>query len=806
MKLKTTLARTATRFALGSLTLATVGLGVIPDAHAQIQIRMETNALVITWGAKNADLLEADDVTGPWTPITGASSPYRISRLASKRFYQLQILRQPDGARTQNPAPLPGVQAAVSRFKLSDPDATFSFFNGHVDNFATRPKSKVPGYAVSVLTSLGLSTESKEPVLLASPTLDPKPAHDQDANLDLALSTVPELDDGERPESKGDDDAHDPPTGDRPPEDRRTRPNPDAQTLVPWTRPTATTLALENRAATPILLNFLLEHPEVFEVGRDEFSTALAQVDYKVGAFFRKATFTQRYANGKPVVDGRTLVFFDANWNVITISRMITTPAKLPIEPLTSTSISETQAVITAKAQALGRECAGTDLRVLRADLGVDHIRRTHVWDVELESVDSECHWRTTLHANSGAVLNVSDQRQFGYVDAKLRRWRYPGGNNFNPQQFISTGQYTRSDRRLEHDFFWVMNDHRCDGAAETTCTNTVFSSVACNLAHGTNNGASSIRATVRTDRDWTGWYPSSSSETFAETHTYYWARQFCQWLKPALDALGVLPDSAADYTKVLIITDMCRSRARATGNGYQVTTEGNKGEGGRAILIPHRNPAGPEVHNDTCEGGACFDTPGNIAHELNHFFLAAYFGVSSGTDCSKALEGGATHEGILGTAVPQAFWHHYYGVGYNPPTDNLYFSDATVGLVHDDEASRMIYENYDCDWSVTNEDPYTAGRVAGQVMWEIYHGKKINNNGTISGMGRPGTDTFFNIICYWAADLQAASTFPDRYEYANRVLEILDKAGWTQATRQNYYQAFTHHSLHWNIDTDYID
>ena len=334
----------------------------------------------------------------------------------------------------------------------------------------------------------------------------------------------------------------------------------------------------------------------------------------------------------------------------------------------------------------------------------------------------------------------------------------------------MSTGIYTRNDRRLEHDFFWVMNDHRCEGAAETACTAiTDFASTWCSAAYGTTGGDSYIRATRRTARDFEGYYPSHSSEAFAETHIYYWARQFCQWLKPALDALGVLPDSAADYPRVLIITDMCRTRARATGS-YQVTTDGNKGEGGNAILVPHRTPTGPEVHNDTCEGGACFDTPGNIAHELNHFFLSRYFGVGSSVDCGNKVELGFTHEGILGTAVPQAFWHFYYGVGYNPPTDKLYFSHSDVGRVHAGESSRMIVENYSCSG---DPDPYNSGRVAGQAMWEIYHGKVVRPAGNINTW-RPATDTDFNVLAYWAADLQASSTYQDRYEYANRVVLLV--------------------------------
>ena len=35
-----------------------------------------------------------------------------------------------------------------------------------------------------------------------------------------------------------------------------------------------------------------------------------------------------------------------------------------------------------------------------------------------------------------------------------------------------------------------------------------------------------------------------------------------------------------------------------------------------------------------------------------------------------------------------------------------------------------MIVENFDCTGD--DPDPYNAGRVAGQAMWEIYHGKVV--------------------------------------------------------------------------------
>jgi hypothetical protein len=112
-----------------------------------------------------------------------------------------------------------------------------------------------------------------------------------------------------------------------------------------------------------------------------------------------------------------------------------------------------------------------------------------------------------------------------------------------------------------------------------------------------------------------------------------------------------------------------------------------------------------------------------------------------------------------------------------------------------------MIVDNYACSG---DPDPYHSGRVAGQAMWEIYHGKVVRPGGNINTW-RPATDTDFNVLAYWAADLQAASTFKDRYEYANRVMEILDKYSvWPSLGKQHFCEIFQHHSLHWFINGDY--
>ena len=177
-------------------------------------------------------------------------------------------------------------------------------------------------------------------------------------------------------------------------------------------------------------------------------------------------------------------------------------------------------------------------------------MRARRVWDVELTSDDGNCHWRTIVDRTTGQVLNVSDLVDRAFNDAQVNRWMFPGGDLFAPEQIVSTDVYTRDDRRLEHDFFYVMNDHRCEGDPEESCSETGFTSTWCARAHGSTSGSSFIRATRRTDRDFSSYFPGGASETFAETHTYYWARWFAQWLKPSLDAMGVLPASASDFPR----------------------------------------------------------------------------------------------------------------------------------------------------------------------------------------------------------------------------------------------------------------
>jgi hypothetical protein len=696
------------------------------------------------------------------------------------------------------------VKSAINLFKAQDPQASFTFFAGHTDSFATRAKAQVPDYAIATLKQLGLSTVPRIPRRLAAPVWaqTPRPGQDLDANLDVALPFVKETaagtNSGAQAQSDAPDDGR---TGVK--TETRTQPPKNPHEMVAWDRPDDRTVALERRAATLILQSFLARFEDVFGVFPEELTRTVRLVDYQPGAYFRKATYEQYYSAEEKLLYGRTLVHFDLNWNVIGISRMIITPAKYTLAAPAKLIGGEYAARIAAGVSP-DKSCGGMPASVRRIERAVDMIRGLRVWDVEMIADNGACHWRTIVDAGSGKVVNVNDLVDRAYTDAKVNRWYFPSGNQFTPQQIVSTGIYTRNDRRLEHDFFYLMNDHRCEGSPETSCSETGFPCTWCSSAHGTTSGSSYIRATRKSNRDFSNYFPWGSSEAFAETNTYYWARSFAQWLKPSLDALGVLPSSAANYPRVLMITDACRSGS-VHNSSYSVTTDDNKGEGTNVIRLAHRDPAGASNHNAACESGGCFDNPSNIHHEMNHFFMKRYYGVGSDLDCGAANQLKFTHEGILGTAVPQAFWHNYYGVGYSPSSTNkLYFSNSNIGRVHTSDSNRMTVGNYLCV-NYTG-DPYRAGRVAGQALWEFYHGVKVTGSST-TGTWYPSTDTDFNVLVYWAADLQAASTYKDRYEFANRVMEILDKhSNWSSQGKQDYCEVFQHHELRNFIQAEYCN
>jgi hypothetical protein len=116
--------------------------------------------------------------------------------------------------RARDEAARPEILAAVERFKAEDPDASFTFFNGHIDSFATSAKTTVPDYALPTLRALNLPTEPRTLHKLAAPTsasTAAKPARDLDRDLDAALPILPEVEPGAQVTTEGDADRPDEP-------------------------------------------------------------------------------------------------------------------------------------------------------------------------------------------------------------------------------------------------------------------------------------------------------------------------------------------------------------------------------------------------------------------------------------------------------------------------------------------------------------------------------------------------------------------------------------------------------------------
>jgi len=730
--------------------------------------------------------------------------------------------RRGDSPRVRNAHPAPELRNALARFGHQDPGASFTFFNCEVDSFATKPKATVPAYALPALHELGLDTTARPVLVALQSTLNPRPVQNLDADLRRKLP-LPEEEPVPPPPpdtSDGFADEGDNPTGGV--VEQRTEPpiflDPPRPPFVP---PSAEQLRNEARAVVPILTAFLAQHDDVFRMrlGNTPFPlTPVQEGAYQVGQFFRKAVFEQALLE-VPVIESRTIVMFDLNWNVIAISRMLVTPQKLPIAEVDAISQEEAVAIARrAVATETGRDEPQWD--PVRSVLGVDAVRRMMVWQVQLLIPKRPEFDRTVLlDAATGDIISISNNT-LAFLDAKVRRWSYSNGDVTQAFQINSTGQYTRDDNTLTHDFFFMATDQRGDGDPLTTCTETASITGVNTLwrddAYGSTSSSSFIRHTHRPDRDFSIWSPGHSSGSFQESHTYYWSRHFFQWLKPALNELGVLPASASDYDRALFIANACIDDVGLANSSFAVTTQHNEGEGDYKLRLVDGCRSGNancdssdyapsnSNHYITCEGNGCNPAPSVVHHEIIHFILGKYFGVGSSLDCGAGDQRKFLHEGAMGSVVPQAFWHTWYGVGYNPATDRLFTADQPRGRVHAGSSTLLTRTDYPCSSNLTGQGPYNAGRVAGQALWEFYHGKKVDGN-TVNSTWSFNTDTDFLILVFWASDLVQASTFKDRWEIANRVMEILDKySNWSTTAKSQYCDVWDHHELDDFINDDY--
>ena len=715
----------------------------------------------------------------------------------------------------REPEPDAVLKQAVARLQAADPDATVRFVDCEVDSFTTRPKPTVPSYAATVLQAAGLPFAPVPVELVPSPTREPKLGQNLDSTALLSRKVPLAEEDPASALHPGDgrsDGAQGDPRPGQPVVETRIEP---ATVLEPrvshFTPASPAVLDRERGVAKAILAGFLAAHDDVFRMGAAELAAGLPGlkvVDYRRGRFSRAVTFTQSVGQ-LPVLESRTQAHFDANWNVIAITRTLYTPAKLEL-PATQLPL-EPRAVAIAK-DAIG-SLTGRDpgaFQAVEVVQGLEPLRRQLVWSVRCTLPGSPEFDFTVLVGREGEVLNVSDNVD-AFTDAKTRRWAYTNGDQTQPFQVISTGVYTRGSNTLQHDFFYLETDERGGGnIGQVQCNAADMSdkSLWREFAWGTNNSPDSfIRHTHRSDRDFSIWSPAHSSGSFGESHTYFWSRWYYQWMKPALLEMGVLPGNAADYPKITIINNACIDDIGYASSSLDVTIHLDEGESeGKVRLADLCRDGNPQCGASdfdednsnsflSCEGGGCQPTPSVIHHEINHRVLGGMFGVGSGLDCTASDQRKFLHEGLLGSVLPQAFWHFWYGVGFNPPTDRLFTSNAVRGRVHGDVASNLALSSYPCSANTSGQGPYEAGRVAGQPLWEIFHGRRVEGN-SVNNTYRPATDTDFLIISYWAAELMASSTYRDRFEFANRVMEILEISNWPTAAKQDYCEIFEHHEL----------
>ena len=557
--------------------------------------------------------------------------------------------------------------------------------------------------------------------------------------------------------------------------------------------------------AKPILREFLTAHNNIFELPPQLLANDLPNltlVKYGVGRHFRRAEFTQAIGN-KPVLDSKTIVLFDLNWNVVGISRQLLTRQKLGLDP--APTIPEQQARRLA-VQAL--QLTRPEVRILGSRLGIDVLRQILAWQVKVLDKQKRSEFTVTLHGNDGTLLNISDDTA-RYNDAQVQRWSYPDGDMTQAERVVTTGVYTHDDNTLVHDFFYLVNDDRNDGGTGV-CAATSPNSNSTPDAYGTASSSEYIRPTRRSDRNFSLWDPEDPEGSFGESHVYYWARKYMQWQKQALIDLGVLTTgNFNDYTKVLIIVNACDDDAGHYTCALEVSTKDNLGENLGKIVLPERcrdgNPnCAPADFADTnsgdlytFEGSGGYHFPGVIHHELNHFVLIDYFNVSNSLDCSISKQLKYFQEGGLGRTLPQMYWHNHYDVGYLPDTtDKLFRSDNTSGKVHDESNASSLNHLSDFLCADGVDDPYSWGGIVAQPMWEIYHGQKVEG-ATRVGMARPAEDLGMIKSMYYAADLASASTFQDRYELANRFMEFWELFSTAiSTTKEDWCEVWGHHGL----------
>jgi hypothetical protein len=691
----------------------------------------------------------------------------------------------------------PQLQQAVKDYQAVDPSARFTYLRGHVDSFSAHPKAFVPEYAQNILKDAELPTNpTAQP--LEQTSIEPKGA---EGNLAVARETLA----GKNLGNNGPDDGgvtNDIVTDEDP-----------HLAETEWYEQTG------RNVAVPILRAFLLMHNDVFEVPQQQLENNLPNLElkrYGVGRHFRRAEFMQSVGKNMPVLDGKTIVLFDLNWNVINISRQLMTPQKIGL--VKKPTISALNANMKAL-QSLG--LTQETGRIVNSTLGIDPIQAVQAWQIQLVNIDKYAEYTVTLDGATGNVMNISDDTA-RFNDAQVKRWTYTDGDRTSPTQVLTTGVYTHDDNTLVHDFFYLVNDDRNDGGTGV-CSETSPDSNSTPNAYGTTTSSEYVRPTRRGDRNFSLWLPRAPKGPYGEGHVYYWARKYMQWQKQALVDLGVLTlGNFNNYTKALIIVNSCDDDAGHYDANFPVSTMDDLGENLPTILLPERCREGNSICTQaqyqanstnlyTFEGDGGYHFPGVIHHELNHFVLQDYFNVNNGKNCANQKENKYFQEGGLGRTLAQMYWHNHYNVGYKPEnpdhtvdTNKLFRSDGTSGEIHDENDASSLNEiaNFAC--GTDGGDPYSWGSVVHQPMWEIYHGQKVEGSIRVS-MARPASDNGMIKSMYYAADLTSASSFPSRFELANKFMEFWELfSGAVSTTKEDWCEVWQHHGMDTFIDVNY--
>ena len=717
------------------------------------------------------------------------------------QIFGIAPAKLPDIALRRDVAPRPELVQALKRVQALDATVQVTWFRGHVDSFAAVPRTTIPDYARGVLAQAGVVAEPRAPKKFGT-LLTPKPALDFDRMAQVALPFETEL----RSLETGEPQAEDAPEGAY---------EGKALDLVrpvrAPTRPVRDPLPANAGAlAHEVLLAFLARHQELFELSQADLGKGmpgLEPVRFGAGPYYLRLVYQQSVA-GLVLHSGKTIVLLDRNWNVIDISRMLLTEAKLRDLTVPERGPELGQAAAVERAYAAVQKAFGSATRpkVTEATLGFEAVRGIASWRIRFANANAYyADIVLNLDAVTGELLNAADNLD-RHTDAKVSRWGYSSGDLTVPIRYTAENFYTRDDDTLVHDFFHVVTDNRNNGDPLDTCSATPQSTDTESAAYGTTSGTNYIRPTIRSDRDFSLWWPAEVSGTFGEAHAYYWSRWFMQWLKGALGDLGVLPSSAGSYPRALIILNACEDGVGVHSSSFAVTTLHSVGEGINTIRLPERCRSGNgdcasgdyassnSDHSYTFEGNGGYSVPGVMHHELNHYVMKRYFDIGSGLDCNASEQLKFLHEGALGRSLPQAYWHNYYGTGYAPSNTNRnYRHNATAGRPHKDTASLNTLSDFLC---ADDPSPYSAGSVVHQAMWKFYHGIAVNGSAQ-SGIPRTATDRDFLLLYYWAADLVSASTYQDRYEMANRVMEIMENHSTLSSTgKQQWCDVWEVHEL----------